>query len=452
MAFETLQDFVKLTKEDITFDNLKLWFSTNEKGYQKFAHDDLVKLNHKELEAGNSKLLLFKNYNDAIKDKEIKLGRIIVNLFFYDIDTEKDLDELLEIKHTNVLKLVNFLDAPFNKKTLGKSNSQIADLFTLSFLDSTMVAMINAVYINRSSWLGYIMTTFVSPTLDIKTMRPSKKIVDYKNKVFKENKKIFDDNDSFKFAEIEKDILKFASKELDDENAQGKLFYDSGFKGDFSNNYKNSSLFRGLAARSDDPLDLNIVKSNLLDGVTKEDLATVMDVAVVGSLGRAIDTRMGGYKTKIFNSAFPSMVIGQRTSNCKSPITIPVTLTADNLSDYRFRFFVEKGKIYLMEEFMQGFSDAENIQAIKAKLPHRDIEIVDSKTLIGKTVQMRTPVYCQSKKMCNTCVGDMFYRLHVVNIGLLANLISGQLMNYSMKSFHNPTVKAERFKISDYLK
>jgi hypothetical protein len=440
MTFETLQDFVKLTKEDITFDNLKLWFSTNEKGYQKFAHDDLVKLNHKELEAGNSKLLLFKNYNDAIKDKEIKLGRIIVNLFFYDIDTEKDLDELLEIKHTNVLKLVNFLDAPFNKKTLGKSNSQIADLFTLSFLDSTMVAMINAVYINRSSWLGYIMTTFVSPTLDIKTMRPSKKIVDYKNKVFKENKKIFDDNDSFKFAEIEKDILKFASKELDDENAQGKLFYDSGFKGDFSNNYKNSSLFRGLAARSDDPLDLNIVKSNLLDGVTKEDLATVMDVAVVGSLGRAIDTRMGGYKTKIFNSAFPSMVIGQRTSNCKSPITIPVTLTADNLSDYRFRFFVEKGKLYLMEEFMQGFSDAENIQAIKAKLPHRDIEIVDSKTLIGKTVQMRTPVYCQSKKMCNTCVGDMFYRLHVVNIGLLANLISGQLMNYSMKSNVAPSL------------
>lgn len=440
MTFETLQDFVKLTKEDITFDNLKLWFSTNEKGYQKFAHDDLVKLNHKELEAGNSKLLLFKNYNDAIKDKEIKLGRIIVNLFFYDIDTEKDLDELLEIKHTNVLKLVNFLDAPFNKKTLGKSNSQIADLFTLSFLDSTMVAMINAVYINRSSWLGYIMTTFVSPTLDIKTMRPSKKIVDYKNKVFKENKKIFDDNDSFKFAEIEKDILKFASKELDDENAQGKLFYDSGFKGDFSNNYKNSSLFRGLAARSDDPLDLNIVKSNLLDGVTKEDLATVMDVAVVGSLGRAIDTRMGGYKTKIFNSAFPSMVIGQRTSNCKTPITIPVTLTADNLSDYRFRFFVEKGKLYLMEEFMQGFSDAENIQAIKSKLPHRDIEIVDSKTLIGKTVQMRTPVYCQSKKMCNTCVGDMFYRLHVVNIGLLANLISGQLMNYSMKSNVAPSL------------
>ena len=452
MTFETLQDFVKIRKEDITFDNLKLWFSTNEKGYQKFAASDLVKLNHKELEANNSNLLLFKNYSDALKDKEIKLGRIIVNLFFYDIDTEKDLDELLEIKHTNVLKLVNFLDAPFNKKILGKANSQIADLFTFSFLDSTMVAMINAVYIDRSSWLGYIMTTFVSPTLDIKTMRPSKKIVDYKNKVFKENKKVFDDNDSFKFAEIEKDILKFASKELDDDNAQGKLFYDSGFKGDFSNNYKNSSLFRGLAAKSDNPLELNIVKSNLLDGVTKEDLATTMDVAVVGSLGRAIDTRMGGYKTKIFNSAFPSMVIGTRTSNCKTPITIPVTLTADNLPDYRFRFFVEKGKVYLMEEFMQGYTDAENIQAIKSKLPHRDIEIVDSKTLIGKTVQMRTPVYCQSKKMCNTCVGDMFYRLHVVNIGLLANLISGQLMNYSMKSFHNPTVKAERFKISDYLK
>ena len=140
------------------------------------------------------------------------------------------------------------------------------------------------------------------------------------------------------------------------------------------------------------------------------------------------------YKTKIFNSAFPAMVLAERNSNCKSPITIPVKITDKNLSEYRFRFFEEKGKLCLMEEFLPGFSEEENIAAIKKNLPIKNVEIVNAKTLIGKTVNMRTILYCQSKKLCNVCAGDMFYRLHIVNIGLLANLISGTLMNYSMKS------------------
>jgi uncharacterized protein YfkK (UPF0435 family) len=145
------------------------------------------------------------------------------------------------------------------------------------------------------------------------------------------------------------------------------------------------------------------------------------------------------------------MVLDNRNSNCKTNITIPVTITEANLSEYRFRFFIDNGKLCLMEEFLPGFSDEENIAAIKRKLPIDNVTIVNSKNLVNKTVNMRTMLYCQSKKICNVCAGDMFYRLHVTNVGLLANLISGALMNYSMKSFHNPTVKAKKFNVSDYI-
>lgn len=295
--FNKYEDFLNLKSTDITFENLKDWFAfTDKSNKRKFEPSTLIKLDDKILKENNSKITLFKNYESTLKNKEVKLGRLIVNLFIYDIDTSKDLPELIEdVKHINVLQLVNFIDDVFSKKGVKKANEQISNLFVYSFLDSYLISMINEVYINKTAWLGYVFSPFVSPTLDLKIINPNKETKKFKENLFKQNKEVFDNNDVFKFDSMEKEILKVASEQLDKDEAQGKLFYDSGFKGDFSNNYKNSSLFRGVTAKSDNPLGLSIVKSNLLDGVTKEDLSAAMDVAVVGSLGRAIDTRQGGH-------------------------------------------------------------------------------------------------------------------------------------------------------------
>ena len=59
------------------------------------------------------------------------------------------------------------------------------------------------------------------------------------------------------------------------------------------NNYKTTSLFRGVTPKSDDPTNYDIMMSNLTDGVEKKDLPVFFDVAVSASLGRAIDTRKG---------------------------------------------------------------------------------------------------------------------------------------------------------------
>ena len=221
------------------------------------------------------------------------------------------------------------------------------------------------------------------------------------------------------------------------------------------NNYKTTSLFRGISAKSDNPYELNISKSNLEEGISKEDFAVNADVAVGGSLGRAIDTRMGGYKTKIFNSSFPSIILDKAGTDCKTIGYELLEITESNKDSLRFRYFMEGEQLCVIEEFFESFRDDEEkssfISNLNKSIPFKNIKIYNINQLIGKKIKLRTPNYCNSKHLCNVCAGNMFYKLNIVNLGLLTNLISGKLMNYSMKSFHDPSVKMVSFKLSEYI-
>ena len=58
----------------------------------------------------------------------------------------------------------------------------------------------------------------------------------------------------------------------------------------------------------------------------------------------------------------------------------------------------------------------------------------------GKTVLMRSPLYCKSRHICSKCAGDLYYRLKVKNIGLTVADISTSYLNKLMKSFHSSVV------------
>ena len=61
--------------------------------------------------------------------------------------------------------------------------------------------------------------------------------------------------------------------------------------------------------------------------------------------------------------------------------------------------------------------------------------------LVGKVIQIRSPLYCQNTKICNKCIGDLPYILGVENIGLTASSIGSHYLNYQMKSFHDASIK-----------
>lgn len=225
---------------------------------------------------------------------------------------------------------------------------------------------------------------------------------------------------------MEKEILAFSDEELNKVKASGKHIYDSGFNGSFSNNFKVTSVMRGIAPKSDNINQFRLGLSNLTDGVAKEDIVTQADLGVVGASGRAKDTQLAGYKTKIFNAAFGPISAGKKDSDCKTTRTRKVEITDKNFKFYRYRYILEKGELVCLTP------------------SNKD-------KYLGKTVNMRTPLYCTAENPCNKCLGEMSYKLKIRNIGLNVSRITTKLMNLSMKSFHNLSVKPNQYNLLDYI-
>ena len=73
---------------------------------------------------------------------------------------------------------------------------------------------------------------------------------------------------------------------------------------------------------------------------------------------------------------------------------------------------------------------------------------------VGKTVKLRTPVYCKAKdpEYCSICVGDRPYRVGVRNIGFTFMSISGSTLNAALKKKHDVSIKTYNLTVEDVLK
>ena len=106
--------------------------------------------------------------------------------------------------------------------------------------------------------------------------------------------------------------------------------------------------------------------------------------------------------------------------------TLELKLTESNYNGYIGRYIVEGKKIIKLDE--------KNI-----------------KSYIGKTVHLRSPMFCTSDKICNVCFGDLPYILGIKNVGLTAAKIGSNFVNLGMKTFHNSTMKIKELDVNDLL-
>lgn len=113
---------------------------------------------------------------------------------------------------------------------------------------------------------------------------------------------------------------------------------------------------------------------------------------------------------------YQNIVIGPKGSDCHSRMTLEVQIDNSNYKDYIDRYIVEGTRLVKL-----------NISNIKS--------------YIGKTVKLRSPMFCTSEKLCNVCFGDLPYRLGVKNVGLTAAKIGSNFVNLGMKSFHDSSMK-----------
>lgn len=97
---------------------------------------------------------------------------------------------------------------------------------------------------------------------------------------------------------------------------------------------------------------------------------------------------------------------------------LSVLLTKANFADFKYRYIVEGGKLVLLDE-------------------------ETGPKYFNKVVKMRSPQYCKNPngKICSKCLGELYYKLNIKNVGLTGSRASSTLLNLSMKKFHDPSIK-----------
>jgi len=388
---QEVTELLRLRPEDITLAKLKELFAFTKNRNPLFNTNDTFILPAKRL------------YNEAAVNTTV--GRYIFNLF---------------LLTPTLITFTGYINTVMDNSGIGKLEGQLSQLLindkisVKEFID----------YIDKAQWLGFSTNSFISPTLNYELLIPVKEVETKKKELAKKYKKEIAAGDPIIAGKIEKELLDIAKDKV--KNNPAMDIYNSGGRGKFGNNYKNTSVMRGAIANNSEPGKYTVSLDNLIDGIPKEEYDAYADIAVSASFGRAIQTRDGGYISKQLAAAFQTIVLGDAGSDCGTKKTVTINLTARNKKQFMYRY-VQKGSKFLI-------MDGDNI---------------DSFT--GRRVQLRSPMFCTSEKICSKCAGDLYFKMGIKNVGLLTNRIGTKIMNLALKAFHDTSLRHTRINIEDYI-
>jgi len=311
-----------------------------------------------------------------------------------------------------------------NKTLDAKSIGVIDDILSDCLLTKVISSEEYIDYINKRDKLSYFVCNFLGTGMTLKTVLPLKSVQEKKEQLFKKYAKEIKDKDINVVSKIENELLDDAKKELKDD--VGLNVFASGSRGSFENNYKNVSIMRGALYSADGSKDLTISKDSLVEGISKDNMPSFNDLAIIGSYSKGVETQKGGYIAKQLAGSFQGFFLDKKGSDCHSHKTLKVKLDYNNFKEYYLRYILVDGKYVLLDKN-------------------------NYKKYDGQIVKLRSPMFCLSKNICNVCAGELYYYLGILNIGLISNVIGTSILNLSMKKFHDSRIKTKKLIINDFI-
>ena len=303
-----------------------------------------------------------------------------------------------------------YINKTINGKEFGKINSRLS----YALLEDDITTDDMDYFLMRAEKFKPFVS-IISPTMTEKMLTcstvASKKVNElYKNK-YKER---IDNKDPFAADQLEQEALDYMREYLKGDESMD--LYDSGARGSFGNNFKNMFVSKG-ATKDPDTGEYNIIMSNYMNGISKEDYPTMANALSSGPFGRAKLTALGGYKEKQISSAYQHVTLDKDGSDCHSKNYIEIYLDDTNIDKYMYSYIIDGSTL--------------------VELTSKNVS-----KYLNHVVKMRFAHLCNSKTgYCNKCAGNMFNRLGFKNIGLALAIIASTQKARTMKSFHDSTIK-----------
>lgn len=215
------------------------------------------------------------------KDKRNKapftttVGRFIFNKYFIECEPE-------------LLDKIGYVNDDISKKTYGK----LFDALGYDVLENNISIDTYKRFCKRTQkFMPYV--SILSPNHSDNMLTITKKINARKEKLIKENKEAFDNGDVKVVDKVSKELLEYARELMKGDPAMDMFL--SGAGGSFENNFKNMFIMRGSVQDPDPRKSYNIITSNYIDGVSKEEYSKLANTLAAGPYSRSKKTELGGY-------------------------------------------------------------------------------------------------------------------------------------------------------------
>lgn len=248
------------------------------------------------------------------------------------------------------------------------------------------------------------LTQLCVPSATPKTMTADPKMAELKAKLLAENKGHLDD--PVVIAKIEKALVDMDKAWIKGDPAEGFYVKDKSYS------IIRKQLFGMYGA--EDPfgtgVTVNLVEKSLNDGWDINNLPMLISTLREGSFMRGHQTELGGAIAKEINRYCTNSSISEE--DCGAKIGLPTLITKENKKDYLNNYIFVNGKEILTDE--------SNINS-----------------LVGKTVDVRSPIYCQTKGIdyCRHCSGKEISETPNAIGSYIADIGQAFLLT-SMKAMH----------------
>lgn len=328
------------------------------------------------------------------------LGLWIFNIYFIDQD---------------LFHVFGYIQKPVNKKLFGVMNSQM----TYALMEDRITLEQHKKYLMKGQkFMPYV--SVLSPSQTMMMLTCTKFIEKKKKELYNKYKDEIEKGNEIIAEQMEKELLDYARELLKDDPSMDS--FDSGARGSFGNNFKNMYVMKA-AVRNPDPdaeKKYDIVMSNFMQGISREDYAVMAKSLAAGPMKRGVKTAIGGYMEKQLLNAFQHVVVDEAGTDCKTKRYLEVDFSKHNIKDYIYSYIIQgENLIEITSENMSKYD--------------------------GKKVKIRFSSLCEHKNgICHKCAGNLFNRLinkpGKKNIGMAIPILGSTLKNLSMKSFHDSSI------------
>lgn len=177
---------------------------------------------------------------------------------------------------------------------------------------------------------------------------------------------------------------------------------------------KQLVLARGYVSDSKGRIRPNLIRHNLVEGLTEKEFFDSCWGSRKGLLDTALSTGVSGYLTRQLIYSCISIELNEELDDCGTEDGLELQIKD-----------LKMAKTLLWRTY---YDENNHLHKITTN---------NCRDIVGKTIKVRSPITCKSNKICKRCYGDLYRILHSNQVGVMSAQAIGEItLQLVLRTFH----------------